>query len=188
MNEKEFYEDLQDFSKFFLSIEKNCDPKEIKPIENVDIEFLGKKPIFYKFDEIFQHKSYKNPRIRFRNFKSWQWQLFTKDVYFSSKKSNLWILKPSGLSRGRGLEIFSSLEELNKYLIEYYTGFAEKEYQSAAEQHNLQKKKIPLKNCLKSHSFIIQKYLERPLLLEGKKVDMRAYALVTHKMELFVFK
>lgn len=31
----------------------------------------------------------------------------------------MWLLKPTGLNRGRGIEIFDSLEELERILLEY---------------------------------------------------------------------
>lgn len=39
------------------------------------------------------------------------------------KNSYVWLLKPASLNRGRGIEVFSSLEQLEKYLNEYYEGF-----------------------------------------------------------------
>jgi len=40
----------------------------------------------------------------------------------------------------------------------------------------------------KSSSFIIQKYIESPLLFENRKFDIRVWALINHNMELYVFK
>jgi hypothetical protein len=33
---------------------------------------------------------------------------------------NIWLLKPTGLNRGRGIHIFTTLEELRNILIENY--------------------------------------------------------------------
>lgn len=47
-----------------------------------------------------------------------------KRNFISDKDSAyLWLLKPVNLNRGRGIEVFSSLEQLEKLLNEYYTGF-----------------------------------------------------------------
>jgi hypothetical protein len=35
---------------------------------------------------------------------------------------------------------------------------------------------------------VIQKYIEKPFLIEGRKFDIRVWALLSQKMELFFFK
>ena len=37
------------------------------------------------------------------------------------------------------------------------------------------------------NNFVIQKYIERPLLYKGYKFDLRVFAMMTHEKELFVF-
>jgi hypothetical protein len=42
---------------------------------------------------------------------------------------NMWMIKPSGLSRGRGLELFTKLEELKKFLLMFTTeGYVVQDY------------------------------------------------------------
>ncbi|EAR91279.1 tubulin-tyrosine ligase family protein (macronuclear) [Tetrahymena thermophila SB210] len=66
-----------------------------------------------------------------------------KESYISEGKSPyVWLLKPVNLNRGRGIEVFSSVEELEKLVNEYYIGFPEKNFKE--EQEKLLEEKTQL--------------------------------------------
>jgi hypothetical protein len=68
---------------------------------------------------------------------------------------NLWIMKPVGMSRGRGISLVRDVG-----------------------------------NLMYSQSTVVQRYVERPLTLDGYKFDLRLYVLVTsfRPLEAFIYK
>jgi tubulin monoglycylase TTLL3/8 len=74
---------------------------------------------------------------------------------------NAWILKPGGKSRGRGIEIHTDLEDLLKSIM-----------------------------VSKDTIWVTQKYIEKPLIIIGKKFDMRVWILVTsaEPLKVWMFK
>lgn len=45
---------------------------------------------------------------------------------FENGDNYFWFLKPTGTNRGRGIQIFNSLEKLESYLSQYCVGMEEK--------------------------------------------------------------
>jgi len=178
-----------------------------------------------------------------------------KPVYMNGS-SYLWLLKPTGFNRGRGIQIFTTLDQLEKYINEYYEGVVEKSLKQPIQANPEEKKVLeeenvginkennevhpkemkkaeivePLKiietpnlkktnninnnianktkeiktpvdpndyirlslqnmpTVIKSHTFVIQKYIEKPLLVKARKFDIRVWALVTHNYDFYFFK
>jgi len=64
--------------------------------------------------------------------------------------TNIWILKPGeNTNRGNGIKVVNKLPKIEQYISD------------------------------KSHTYIIQKYIEHPLLFKGRKFDIRCFALIT---------
>ena len=131
--------------------------------------------------------------------------LFTKFImplcHFSG--NNIWILKPNSLNRGRGIHLFNNLNSLKELLFYYSNGNAgissQKEesknrpldnikYNSEMCEHTLDQFNLNLNNKLLTTSFIIQKYIESPFLINQRKFDLRIWVLITHLFECYVCK
>jgi len=74
---------------------------------------------------------------------------------------NIWLMKPIALNQGRGIEIFKN--------------------NLGAIQYSIDKQ-------LKSTQLIIQKYIEKPLLYKDRKFDIRVWAVLTWKGDIFYYK
>ena len=124
------------------------------------------------------------------------------ETHFAGR--NIWILKPTGFNRGRGVSVFDSMDKL-KSLIKYYsegesampaavikgTASDTTTATTAAPAQKEEKKEDSVQSMLmsiKSRTFVIQKYIERPLLIHDRKFDIRVWALVTQEMKVYFFK
>ena len=190
-----FETDMQSFTKFFIT---HCgDPKKYASNSQSTIKKNHPNTIFtYEFKRkgkivhILQNSNeekkvspYLEPKLT--------------STYYGG--GNIWLLKPTGLNRGRGIELFNTLEDLNRHINQYLEGDRspkkkpqkgnnESGAESGSDEESKQNKKGPPDAKFKSHTFVIQKYIEHPLLVYERKFDIRAYALVTHDMQLYFFK
>lgn len=48
------------------------------------------------------------------------------DIFLDEEGEYLWIVKPTFLNRGRGIQVFSKLDSLVKFITENITGYVEK--------------------------------------------------------------
>ena len=76
-------------------------------------------------------------------------------------RQNMWLIKPAAENQGRGIEIFkNNIAEMKRFLTSKST----------------------------NTYWIIQKYIERPLLYQQRKFDIRMWAIITSKQDMFIYK
>lgn len=54
----------------------------------------------------------------------------------------LWLLKPTGLNRGRGIHVFNDINTLIDLLIEYQYGYTEKQMETTKDENGVSQTKI----------------------------------------------
>jgi len=94
---------------------------------------------------------------------------------------NVWLLKPSNFNRGRGISVFSSIDQL-KELVDAYQETARSHLRSDRFKPKSEPSKVP------SLKFVIQKYIERPLLINKRKFDIRMWVLMTQDMQGYLYR
>ena len=75
-------------------------------------------------------------------------------------EKNMWLLKPAALNQGRGIEVCRTIKEINSIL----------------------RSKLP------NSVWLVQKYIEKPLLFKSRKFDFRIWAVATGKNDFFYYK
>ncbi|XP_062282593.1 protein polyglycylase TTLL10 [Scomber scombrus] len=98
---------------------------------------------------------------------------FAQQEGVSNNKSHMWICKPTGLNQGRGIFLLKSQEDV------------------AAFRLKLQDTEVSQANRKTRHrrpqARIVQHYIQSPLLLKGKKFDVRSYLLIACTAPYMVF-
>ena len=126
---------------------------------------------------------------------------------------NLWIVKAPNLNRGRCVKVFNNYKDIFSYIKKITEGKANEYDIDEIKKDDNNNKDINIDNHNKieenissdiiinknesqeekefkyqSSIIIIQKYIERPFLYKKRKCDIRIWALLTHKMESYIFR
>ena len=92
--------------------------------------------------------------------------------YTYNSGNNMWIIKPINLNRGRCIQVLNDTEKIVEYLLKIQE---EKKLESETN------------NNIKCEHILLQKYLEKPLLYQGRKFDIRIWIMIISGQENFVY-
>ncbi|XP_064610571.1 probable tubulin polyglutamylase TTLL9 [Liolophura sinensis] len=95
-----------------------------------------------------------------------EYHIFVEE--FKKQPGLTWIMKPAAKSQGKGIFLFRKLRDI--------TEWKKGEYQPQPDPNQ----QLP-------ETYVVQRYLERPYLIGGRKFDIRIYALVMSFMPLKVW-
>ena len=215
VNHFEFHQEITNKDNLFKNLFNYCESKKLCVYDFVPLTFaldVNEKSFnsdVEKFCKCFNYmktEMTKNSPELVNNINKNLWKYYTSNdrrmitycrpkIYLTHLSNrNLWLLKPTGFNRGRGVIVFEDLEQLKKYIKEYSEGVEERipnlknveeKIQDGAEQEMSKNKVVGI---IKSNTFVIQKYIEKPLLIENRKFDIRTWVLVNHEMKVFLFK
>lgn len=210
VNHFEFHKELSSKSNLLLNLQKYCEENKRFLFDIIPITFNLDLDNTEKFEnEIQEFLNYYSSKSRLgygnNEFsligKSSQRDHDKKNLLYSQPRNysslnsghNVWIFKPADFNRGRGIKLFNKIEDFLNILQDYtnqeFKTNVNKKICSATKD---ELKKIIIKflsnSKLKTRKFILQKYIEAPLLINERKFDIRVWVLLNQEMNVFFFR
>ncbi|PFH31299.1 Tubulin-tyrosine ligase family protein [Besnoitia besnoiti] len=105
-----------------------------------------------------------------------EYSMFVEE--FRKTPNAMWIMKPIGRSQGKGIFLFERLSQISEWKSDLKwrkTEAASSRMDKAVEEPH------------QAEAYVCQRYIEDPLLIGGKKFDLRLYACVTSYLPLTVY-
>ena len=97
-----------------------------------------------------------------------EYHIFVEE--FKKRPGTIWIMKPAGKAQGKGIFLFRKLKDITDWKKEdYFHHDEDKETKEPPE------------------TYVVQRYIDNPYLIGGKKFDIRVYLLVTSYSHLKVW-
>ncbi|XP_035761591.1 protein polyglycylase TTLL10 isoform X3 [Neolamprologus brichardi] len=98
---------------------------------------------------------------------------FAQQEGVSNSESRMWICKPTGMNQGRGIFLLKSKEDIAAFRLKL--------------KHTEDRRFNRKMHYRQPQAYIVQHYIQNPLLLKGKKFDVRSYLLIACTAPYVVF-
>lgn len=145
--------------------EPEQEPEEAAELESAKDCYLSSTPNTTNPDEVWSAQQEARAVLASLSVCDRQWDILGR--------ANVWVAKPASQSRGRGITVSASLAKLLKTMGHGLVGDGKKA--PKREQMSM----VELMNATTSTDWVVQKYVESPSLINGKKWDLRMWAVVT---------
>lgn len=132
-------------------------------ISNTISTIIFEKPNIFNKYHLHQIVKNNNKKIYKKYFVNQQLIKSNSDIDKFMKKGNLYIVKPISGSGGIGVKVFNNSDKLKKYIADF-------------KIINMEKRKLLKTKLIKE--WIIEDYIQKPLLINGKKFHIRVLCLI----------
>lgn len=209
VNHFEFEEELTNKELLFMNIMKYCDSNNISPFKYIPLtiaistnteqctnwlnfknnlftnmsKYVENTESTLKYSDLFSFKCNSKSDLKYYTLDNCYINI--PSTHF---KSNIWVIKPTHLSMGLCIQIGFNADKIEKQIKKYSNGITFSHVEEDSDISDEDIKSCNGKKTYRANKVLLQKYIEKPLLFNGRKFDLRIFALITHNNDVFIFK